>query len=77
MAISVQLLSLIHILCITPDELHKSDFVPPIVFSHLDIYLNNTSRRQDIYNHREVQYLQACLLYTSDVYKRHLQYNAS
>lgn len=51
--------SLYGALCITPDELHKSDFVPPIVFSHLDIYLNNTSRRQDIYNHREVQYLQA------------------
>ena len=50
--------SLYGALCITPDELHKSDFVPPIVFSHLDIYLNNTSRRQDIYNHREVQYLQ-------------------
>ena len=30
-----------------------------LFFSHLDIYLNNTSRRQDIYNHREVQYLQA------------------
>ena len=51
--------SLYGALCITPDELHKSDFVPPIVFSHLDIYLNNTSRRQNIYNHREVQRLQA------------------
>lgn len=51
--------SLYGALCITSDELHKSDFVPPIVFSHLDIYLNNTSRRQDIYNNRVVQHLQA------------------
>ena len=38
--------------------MHKSDFVPPIVFSHLDIYQNNTSRRQDIYSNDEAQYLQ-------------------
>lgn len=46
-------------LCIAPDELHKSDFVPPLVFSHLDIYLNNISRRQNIYSTGEVQRLQA------------------
>lgn len=51
--------SLYGALCITPGGLHKSDFVPPIVFSHLDIYLNNTSRRQDIYSNHEVQHLQA------------------
>lgn len=51
--------SLYGALCITPDELYKSDFVPPIVFSHLDIYLDNTSRRQNIYNHCKVQRLQA------------------
>ena len=45
--------SLYGALCIIPDELHKSDFVPPIVFSHLDIYQNNTSRRQDIYSNDE------------------------
>lgn len=50
--------SLYGALCIIPDELHKSDFVPPIVFSHLDIYQNNTSRRQDIYSNDEAQYLQ-------------------
>ena len=49
--------SLYGALCITPDELHKSDFVPPVVFSHLDIYQNNTSRRQDIYSNDEAQYL--------------------
>ena len=27
-------------------------------FSHLDIYQNNTSRRQDIYSNDEAQYLQ-------------------
>lgn len=46
-------------LCITPGDLHKSDFIPPIVFSHLDIYLNNTSRRQEIYSNHTIQYLQA------------------
>lgn len=51
--------SLYGALCITPNGLHKSDFVPPVVFSHLDIYLNNTSRRQDIYSNHEVQCLQA------------------
>lgn len=51
--------SLYGALCITPDELHKSDFVPPVVFSHLNIYQNNTSRRQDIYSNDEAQYLRS------------------
>lgn len=51
--------SLYGALCITPGDLHKSDFIPPIVFSHLDIYLNNTSRRQEIYSNHTIQYLQA------------------
>lgn len=51
--------SLYGALCITPNDLQKSDFVPPIAFSHLDIYLNNTSRRQDIYSNHDVQRLKA------------------
>ena len=51
--------SLYGALCITPGDLHKSGFVPPIVFSHLDIYLNNTSRKQEIYSGHVVQRLQA------------------
>lgn len=46
-------------LCVTPKDLYKSDFVPPIVFSHLDIYLNNTSRRQEVFNSTEIQSLKA------------------
>lgn len=42
-----------------PKDLYKSDFVPPIVFSHLDIYLNNTSRRQEVFNSTEIQSLKA------------------
>lgn len=51
--------SLYGALCITPGNLHKSDFIPSIVFSHLNIYLNNTSRRQDIYSNHKIQHLQA------------------
>ena len=40
--------SMCGVLCISPQGAHKSSYVPPIVFSHLDIYLNNASRRQDI-----------------------------
>lgn len=46
-------------LFITPKYLSQSRFVPPIVFSHLDIYLNNTTRRQRVYNNKTVQRLQA------------------
>lgn len=43
--------------CVTPHDTQKSNFVPPIVFSHLDIYMNNTSRRQDVYSHNDMQVL--------------------
>lgn len=46
-------------LCVTPDELYKSSFVPPIVFSHLDIYLNNSTCRRDIHYGNLVQNLSA------------------
>lgn len=51
--------SMVGAFCITPHESYKSDFVPPIVFTHLDIYLNNTSRKQDIYDNDTPQCLKA------------------
>lgn len=45
--------------CLTSSEPSKSDFVPPIVFTHLDIYLNSTSRKQDIYCNNVPQCLKA------------------
>lgn len=51
--------SLYGALLITPDSLYKNDFVPPIVFSCLEIYRNGTSCKQDIYGNHVLRNLQA------------------
>lgn len=46
-------------LCVAPSKAHRDNFIPPIVFTQLEIYLTDTSRRQDVYNSNIVQRLRA------------------
>ncbi len=38
---------------ITPDEIHKSDFVPPVVFSDIHIYLPGSYRKEPLHGSRK------------------------
>lgn len=51
--------SVLGALQVTPSDMYNSHFVPPIVFSHLDINLNNNSRQQKIYCNEVTQFLKA------------------
>lgn len=51
--------SVLGALHVAPSEMHNSHFIPPIVFSHLDINLNNNSRQQKIFCNETTQYLKA------------------
>ena len=46
-------------LCILPKHTDKRNFVPPILYSHMNVYVNNISRKQNILNNKEVQHLNA------------------